>query len=220
MAVDPAGWPAADGAATGIAPWNRLWDALAGRRPDESVHAGLLRHYAERHRAYHTRQHLDECLTLLDGLRADCEREHEVAAALWFHDAFYLPRRGDNELRSADWLAEVASAAGLPADVLARLHALVMATRHDAVPVGRDAQVLVDIDLAILGSPQARFDAYERQVRVEYRWVPKPLYRRKRAAVLASFLARPRLYSTDGFFERFERPARENLGRSIALLGS
>jgi predicted metal-dependent HD superfamily phosphohydrolase len=72
------------------------------------------------------------------------------------------------------------------------VHALVMATGHDAVPQGRDQEVLVDIDLSILGATPARFDEYEQQVRAEYAWVPEFLFRRKRRAILGQFLARPR----------------------------
>jgi predicted metal-dependent HD superfamily phosphohydrolase len=47
---------------------------------------------------------------------------------------------------------------------------LILATRHDVSPPGGDAALLVDVDLAILGSPAERFDEYERQVRQEYSW--------------------------------------------------
>ena len=130
--------------------------------------------------------------------------------ALWFHDAIYDTRRSDNEQRSADWAK---SSVGN-----ARIHALVMATRHQAVPQDIDAQVLVDVDLWILGAPQKRFDEYETQVRAEYAWVPGLIYRRKRRAVLESFLARPTLYNTERFTERYEKQARANLARAVARL--
>ena len=55
------------------------------------------------------------------------------------------------------------------------------------------------------------FAEYDAQVRAEYRWVPGWLYRRKRREVLAGFLARPAIYGTERFRERFEGRARENL---------
>jgi predicted metal-dependent HD superfamily phosphohydrolase len=93
-----------------------------------------------------------------------------------------------------------------------------MATRHDAVPGDIDAQVLVDIDLSILGAEEKRFDEYERQVREEYGWVPEPIYRDKRKAILESFLARATIYNTARFIERYEPRARANLARSLARL--
>ncbi len=49
------------------------------------------------------------------------------------------------------------------------------------------------------------------RVREEYRWVPGLIYRAKRREVLAGFLARPTIYGTERFRERFEVQARENM---------
>jgi predicted metal-dependent HD superfamily phosphohydrolase len=98
------------------------------------------------------------------------------------------------------------------------VHDLVMATRHDARPATPDAALVVDIDLAILGAEAERFDEYEVQVRQEYAWVPGPLFRRKRRAILEGLLARPGIYATAWFHPRFEARARANLRRSLARL--
>jgi predicted metal-dependent HD superfamily phosphohydrolase len=98
------------------------------------------------------------------------------------------------------------------------VQALVMATRHAARPSGLDEELLVDVDLAILGADPERFDEYQVEVRAEYAWVPGPLFRHKRREVLAGFLARPAIYSTPGFRARFEAQARANLDRAIAGL--
>jgi predicted metal-dependent HD superfamily phosphohydrolase len=132
-----------------------------------------------------------------------------VELAIWFHDAIYDTRRSDNEQRSADWAK---SAVG------ESVGALVMVTRHDAVPEAMDEKVLVDVDLSILGAPEVRFDEYEKQVREEYGWVPGFVYRRKRREILESFLARATIYNTPRFIERYEPQARANLARSVAKL--
>ncbi len=86
-----------------------------------------------------------------------------------------------------------------------------MTTCHDALPETVDEQVLVDIDLSILGADAARFDEYEVQVRAEYRWVPDFVFRPKRREVLEEFLARPTLYSTERFQTLLEKKsARES----------
>ena len=177
----------------------------------------LLARYDEPHRRYHTRQHLDECLARLAAVRARAERADEVELALLYHDAVYDPLAADNEARSADLAEEAMRAHAVPADAIARVRALILATRHVEPPATPDEALLVDVDLGILAAAQARFDEYERQVREEYAWVPGPLFRRKRRAVLESFLARPRIY-VSGAFDRDERPARENLARSLARL--
>jgi predicted metal-dependent HD superfamily phosphohydrolase len=93
-----------------------------------------------------------------------------------------------------------------------------MATKHIAVPLGIDAEVLVDVDLGILGADPERFDEYERQVRKEYAWVPAPLYRRERRRVLQEFSSRPTIYFTEQFRLSHEVRARENIARSLARL--
>jgi len=98
------------------------------------------------------------------------------------------------------------------------VHALVMATRHKAVPSGTDAGILVDIDLSILGAAPERFDQYERQVREEYSWVPDFLFRRERKAILKDFLARRQIFSSASFRDRYEEQARSNIERSLERL--
>ena len=195
--------------------WSALWQAF-GATADTRLLSTLEAAYTEPHRHYHTLQHLEECFAHFEDLKHFALRPDEVEIALWFHDAVYDTRRQDNEERSARWAVQALSP--VSREAAGRVRALVMATRHDAVPEGIDAQVLVDVDLAILGAPEARFDQYEAQVREEYAWVPGVLYRRGRRRILESFLARPAIYNTEEFLVRLEGPARTNIARSLARL--
>ena len=143
-----------------------------------------------------------------------------MSRQLWFHDAIYGVKRRDNEKKSADWARASALAAGTPAEACNRMHSLVMATRHKAVPRRTDAEILVDVDLSILGAAPERFDQYERQVREEYAWVPDFLFRRERKAILKEFLARPQIFSSTRFRDRYEPQARANIERSLERLGA
>jgi predicted metal-dependent HD superfamily phosphohydrolase len=195
--------------------WVQAWRALAVAAPDEALLDELLAAHCEAHRAYHTLQHLGECLALLKAQPGSAQRPAEVALALWFHDAVYDVRRHDNEERSAEWARRAVLEAGAAPDAAERVHALVMATRHDAEPLGADARLLVDIDLAILGAPAERFAEYERQIRIEYAHVPAEVFETRRREILAGFLARDPLYLTAPMRERFEAAARANLKRAI-----
>lgn len=200
--------------------WHASWQAAAAPRPDPELAVRLAGRYAEHHRHYHTLQHLDACLRHFEALRADAQRAHEITLALWFHDAVYEIGATDNELRSAQWASAALLSAGADAAAAGRVHALVMATRHDRAPQTPDEQILLDVDLAILGAPPAVFDAYEGQVRVEYRAVPEPDFRSNRRRILLGFLQRPRIFHTAAFNGRFEAPARANLQRSIDRLAA
>ncbi len=198
--------------------WADAWRGLRLPTPAPDVLAALLARWAEPHRKYHTTQHLHECLALFEHDRALAGHPGEVAIALWFHDAIYDTARHDNEAASADWASRVLRQAGAADGVAARVQALILATRHSEVPATKDAQLLVDIDLAILGAAPARFAEYERQIRDEYGFVPEEVFRDKRAGILRGFLARPVLFSTPAYADRFDAPARANLARAIADL--
>lgn len=214
------------GVAAGAAPddgvfertWAAAWAAIGARGTGDQMRDRLLAAWSEPQRRYHTLQHLEECLWLFEAHAGLADQPGEVALALWFHDAVYEVRAADNEARSAHWAATALAEAGVPAECCARVHELVMATRHDVAPASPDQALLVDIDLSILGAAPERFDEYEVQVRQEYAWVPGPLFRRKRREILAGFLARPAIYSTRALHEALEAQARSNLQRALARL--
>ena len=201
-----------------LAHWCAAWRALGVATPDTALCAQLQASYSEPQRHYHTMQHLGECLAWFAREQAQAERPAEVALALWFHDAVYDVHAHDNEARSADWARDAMRAAGVDAQAAERVHALVMATRHNAVPQGRDAELLIDIDLSILGAPRERFNEYERQVHVEYAFVPEAVRLPKRRAILQRFLDRVAIYATPRMHAQLEARARENLKRSIEAL--
>jgi predicted metal-dependent HD superfamily phosphohydrolase len=196
--------------------WNAAWRALGVASADEALCIELQRRYGEPQRHYHTLQHLGECLTWFEREQALAERPGEVALALWFHDAIYDVHAHDNEARSAEWARSALLASGVQGEAAERVHALVMATRHDAVPEGRDAELLIDIDLSILGAERERFDEYERQVHAEYAFVPDAVRLPRRRAILQRFLAREAIYATPRMHALLEARTRANLARSIA----
>jgi predicted metal-dependent HD superfamily phosphohydrolase len=197
--------------------WIVTWERLGAAAP-EGVYEEVIARYAEPHRHYHTVRHLEECFAELAAMRGEAERPGEVELALWFHDAIYDTRRHDNEERSAEWARSVVARAGLDASVGERVAALIMATRHDAVPADANARVLVDVDLSILGAPAVRFDEYERDVRREYAWVPDLVFRRERRKILRSFLERAQIFQTPAMHAAREQRARANLARSVREL--
>ena len=198
--------------------WQQMWARFGVTDPDASVFDQLLARYSEPHRKYHTARHLDECFARFEELRSDATHPDEVEFALWFHDAIYETKRHDNEERSADWARATGAAANLPLDVTDRIHTLILATRHNAVPRDTDEKILVDVDLSILGATSDRFDEYEDQIREEYAWVPGIVFRAKRRKILQGFLDRASIFNTRKFVEAYESQARANLDRSIKRL--
>lgn len=205
---------------TGIGRWVETWGELGVSDSPQLRHlrGDVLGRYSEPHRHYHTQQHLAECFEKIQDIIALAEHPAEVKIGLWFHDAIYDTQRHDNEERSVAWARSAGRELGAAADSAQRIYDLIMFTRHAAEPIGIDARVLVDADLSILGAQPARFQEYERQVRSEYGWVPDAMFRSTRAKILKEFLARPHLYGTGPFQERYEAQARRNLQHSLMAL--
>jgi predicted metal-dependent HD superfamily phosphohydrolase len=198
--------------------WRSLWTRLGASGAPDPVFESLAARYAEPHRAYHTLVHIEHCLGEFEEARSLAREPSAVELALWFHDAVYDPSAMDNEEKSAAWAVEVARNAGLAEALGRRVAGMILESTHRALPADPDARIFADIDLAILGQPEGVFDEYERQVRREYAWVPEPLFRANRAAILRSFLQRPALYGTDFFRGKYQNAARSNLERSLLRL--
>jgi predicted metal-dependent HD superfamily phosphohydrolase len=147
----------------------------------------LLAQYSQPHRHYHTAQYLSECIGHFPVPGLVHQSFGEVALALCFHDAIYDVVRNDNEARSAEMAHQFVIARGGETAAASRIRQMGLATRHQARPSSHEAQMLVDIDLSILGSERKRFDQYERQVREEYRAIPCKIFSAARRQVLLSF---------------------------------
>lgn len=197
------------------------WKALCRRIecPDAADRfADLDAFYSEPHRAYHTWRHIRECLDVWDRCPEDAEDPGALQFAIWLHDAVYHPLRSGNEERSASLAAEwlgPCPPASIDGGVVSEL---ILATRHPVKPATRDQALLQDIDLHILGASAERYAEYEAQIRKEYRLVPGPLFRRRRARLLRALLEAEPLYRSPWFRERFEDAARRNLEDALAGL--
>ena len=200
--------------------WQRMWPGVGASGDGAPTFAELVHRYSEPHRKYHTLQHLEECISCLEASSHLAQRPAEVEAALWFHDAIYDLGRTDNEEQSGNWAHAALSSAGVPDDAAARVETLVRATKHTSLPASQDEQLLVDIDLSILGADEQRFGEYEVQIRDEYSIVAEPIFRQRRRAILQSFLDRPFVYGTAHFRSALETRARFNLSNAIAKIAA
>ncbi|MGH8129917.1 MAG: HD domain-containing protein [Steroidobacteraceae bacterium] len=197
------------------------WDDLAARlrivKPLVAFR-WLESHYEQSARKYHGPRHINECFGILDRAHHPEASNPLVEYALWFHDAIYNTFSKKNEERSAEAAVRVLERSGRPAADSALVRALILATRHGVQPAAPPLQLLVDIDLAILGADADRYAEFELQIRAEYWWVPTALYRKQRCAILNSFVMRPSIYATHEFRDRYERQARNNIAWGLEQL--
>ena len=169
-------------------------------------------------RLHHTLRHVAECLEALDLGRAHAEHADEVEFALYAHDAVYDAKRKDNEARSAAVAAMLLHDLGAAPGVNERVCRLIEATSHARPGEDRDAQLMIDVDLSILGSESGRYDEYAVAIRKEYAFADDALYRTGRCAFLRTMLARPAIFTVGALRERFEGAARRNMGVELGSL--
>lgn len=199
--------------------WQRVWQKLAALWIPHDVLGELMRAYSSPDRYYHNFTHIQDCLSIFDLTSFLAAYPSEVELSIWFHDAVYDTRRSDNEQKSAKWAEAVIQQFGLSREIAKRVASSIRATRHQDEVTDRDAQLLVDVDLAILGRDTEVFWRYEDNIRREYAWVPEDVFRRERAKILRGFLNRQHIYYHGEYRERFEAKARANLEQAIARLG-
>lgn len=177
--------------------------------------------YAEPHRHYHTLDHIEACLDVLDQTGSvDGDYRDLIEYALWFHDIVYDARRDDNEISSVGVWLHAARNIDLRRDDWLDVTDGILRTIHDNTEHEYDvvSSVVVDIDLNILGAPADVFDAYEANIRREFKFVGNDAFARGRVDVLKRFLAKKQIYATPELHNKYEYRARQNLKMSLERL--
>jgi predicted metal-dependent HD superfamily phosphohydrolase len=207
---------------TGVGNNQAVWDDIA-------------RAYSEPQRCYHNAGHIVELLQIFDTdwfqrsallhLPRNLRLRGELELAIWWHDAVYQTAIQDpglsNEEASACWAYTVLMRYGASSNTALSVYALVLATSHTQTVIEPMAQLIVDLDLAILGSDEYRFPLYEAEISAEYGHVFYPDYLRGRANFLEQFLqSRDYIYQTPQFRERYESQAQDNIKGLIVELRS
>jgi predicted metal-dependent HD superfamily phosphohydrolase len=184
-----------------------------------AVFEQILIRYGEDGRHYHTLDHVIQVLDAIAELRPLAQDYTAVQLAAWFHDIIYNPQMADNEAQSAAYAESVLMELSVPAETIRKVSQMIRATADHTNPANDpDTTILLDADLAILGSNEAGYLVYSQAIRREYAHVPEAAYRNGRIAALNRFLKRPRIYHTPLLYERLEAQARANMMREIGRL--
>lgn len=185
----------------------------------EAAFALLVQKYSEPRRAYHNLSHIHALVQHAESFRHELQDYDAVAFAIWFHDAIYNPRKGDNEEKSAELAAEMLRKLSLPRTTIAAVEQMILATKkHELLNDSADLKLFLDFDLSILGTSEEMYQRYSQAIRKEYSWVPYFLYRKGRKKVLESFLTREQLYFSDVMKARLENQARRNIESELRQL--
>lgn len=162
--------------------------------------------YAEEHRKYHNLLHIERMLGWLDHTGQALD---SIELAIWFHDVIYDPLGRDNEEKSALSFVEHCGIS-LPAAITDGVVRLILATDASRPRTGKpDENLMIDLDLSILGASPEDYEVYRIAIRSEYAAVAEEKFRAGRRVILERFLSQP-IYSTH-YFEDLEKQARINI---------
>ncbi len=198
------------------------WTEAVGGGPEAAAALeDVLGRHREPHRRYHGVRHVTWVVRHVGELAGEVALADvgAVVAAAFFHDAVYDPRAADNEEQSARLAERVLAELGWDEGRRRRVGDLVRATAaHDVDGSDDDTAVLLDADLAVLGSDPAAYQAYVTGVRAEYAHVDAAGWRVGRGQVLRDLLARDPLYATAPARRRWSARAAANMTAELATL--
>ncbi|MEL6580507.1 MAG: hypothetical protein AAFQ14_12200 [Cyanobacteria bacterium J06621_12] len=182
----------------------------------EAIFTDLVKAYSNPGRLYHNLDHIQHTLTTLTEAQELITNFPALQLCAWFHDYVYVPQALDNEVQSAVYAERTLAKLKIDFDTIRLVQQIILSTRkHEPLLEATDNLVFLDVDLAILGSPVEKYQAYSQAIRKEYQSVSDRDYQEGRRQILSQFLARNKIYYTDYFYQRLESSARENLQAEI-----
>ncbi|WP_298953912.1 hypothetical protein [uncultured Nonlabens sp.] len=134
--------------------------------------------------------------------------------SIFYHDVIYKSTQKNNEYQSALILEKHLAKTDFKHIELCKNQ--INATKnHSTSLIDSDTNLLIDIDLAILGHKKDVYQLYTENVRKEYKIYPKFIYNPARKKAMQHFLEQDRIFKTEEFYNLYESIARDNITREI-----
>lgn len=158
---------------------------IIGATPD--LRRRLLACMSEKHRFYHTVDHVADILSLYEG------DDPVIVAAAWFHDIIYDPQKAlKRKQEGSAWRTDEALSAAYAIECLKgsaidyRAVASIILDTESHRPTAELSQLFSDLDMAILGSPREKYITYAENIRREFSFVDSVTYYNGRNNVLST----------------------------------
>ncbi|MDO6391211.1 hypothetical protein Q4E40_13815 [Pontibacter sp. BT731] len=196
------------------------WDTLCLRYSSDGELIQQLWHelekaYTARNRHYHNLDHIAYMLELADRYKVESTEFDLLLFAIFYHDIVYKSSHSDNEEQSAVMAEARLRRLGIPESDISMVKEMIIATKAHQEHTNGLINLLLDLDLAILGADKERYDRYSLGVRKEYSIYPELIYKPGRRKVLQHFLSQDQIYKTPAFQKEFEENAEANLQREL-----
>ena len=198
--------------------WDQLWKSI--RAHDSPPYKDIVEAYSEKHRHYHTLDHIHSMLSLQRYTGQIWQDDTVIKLAIWYHDIVEDPRKDTNVDVSIRWatrdIIDVTGSQKLASKVARLIDTSNYSEEKNSLS---DAQkVFTDLDLAILGQFSLNYKIYTKQIRREYSFYSDSEFKFRRIKVLEWFLSRPNIFQTQYFQEKLEENARRNITNEMKEL--
>lgn len=172
--------------------------------------------YTSNSRHYHNLEHLKNMLSELIQIQSEVEDLDCLLFAIFYHDIVYKSTKSNNESQSALFFQKRIAKTSF--QNLKKCMLQIEATKEHKTSADSDTNILLDLDLSILGKPSEEYRKYTEGIRKEYQIYPDFLYKKGRKKVLNSMLELESIFKTDYFKQQYEHQAKENLRLELNLL--
>ncbi|MGB1313610.1 MAG: hypothetical protein ACPG54_08175 [Bizionia paragorgiae] len=165
--------------------------------------------YSAKSRYYHNLQHIEHMINSLVPIASQVTDMDTLLFAIYYHDIIYNATKSTNEHESALRLEKRLSNTTFRR--IPKSMALIEATKAHEPSLDTDTNILLDLDLSILGQSPGDYKIYCDSIRKEYKIYPDFMYRKGRIKVLQHFLALDSIFKIDYFKSTFEAQAKHNI---------
>ena len=204
--------------------WFDLTQSFAlDNKISEKLYLEIEKRYSEKHRYYHTLEHLNSLIELVNTYKDKVVNRPYVLFSLYYHDIVYNTLKSNNEEKSADLAKKRLNTFIENKELVNSVDKLIIATKKHIVADdinNFDSLFFLDCDLAILGSNRERYITYTEQIRNEYKIYPDIMYKKGRIKVLEHFLQMDSIYKTPEIKQKFENQAIDNMKYELSILNS
>ncbi len=176
----------------------------------------IFKSYSSESRHYHNLIHINNMISELDHVISEVKEKDSLLFSIYYHDIIYNTSNSDNEYKSAMLFKK--RIARTDFQYIEKCMKQIEQTSEHKLSEDNDINILLDLDLSILGKNRLDYQEYCQNIRKEYNMYSDLEYRNGRKKVLIRLLDLSSIYKTDYFSSKYEKNARINLALELKSL--
>lgn len=165
--------------------------------------------YSSESRYYHNLIHINNMISELKNVISEVKEPDALLFSIYYHDIIYSTSNSNNEHRSAMLFEKRIEQTDF--QYIDKCKEQIELTKEHKRSEDNDTNILLDLDLTILGKSRIEYLVYCQNIRKEYNMFSDLEYRTGRKKVLVRILDLSSIYKTDHFSTKYEENARINL---------